>query len=153
MRAEIRTIVSFKSTAFNTTEPKSHFLNPCCFGDDLAKWLIHEVRDKGMVTDSEPGQEDFGWYFNFQFMGTPHTLVIAHCAGLVEGGDETWVVWVERHRGLIGSLFGAGKRGINPSIPQTLHSILSALPQIRDIRWHFRRDFDRGHEEMGAPAP
>jgi len=36
MRNEIRTIVSFNSAAFNMTEPKRYFINPCCFGDDVA---------------------------------------------------------------------------------------------------------------------
>jgi|ERR1051325_1806022 hypothetical protein len=153
MRAEIRTIVSFKSTAFNTTEPRRHFINSCCFGVDLAKWLIHELRNKGVNADSEPGQEDFGWYFNFLVTETPHTFVVGHCPSLVEGGEGTWIGWIERHRGLLGSLLGARRRGIKPAAPKTLHSILSSSPQIQDIRWHFRRDFDKGREQLGAPAP
>jgi len=153
MGAEVRTIVSFTSTAFNITEPKGYFVNACCFGDDLAKWLIRELRTRGVNADNEPGQEDFGWYFNFQVMGAPHTLVIGHSPSLVEGGEGTWVGWIERYRGLLGSLFGGRKHGIDPAAPQALHSILSSSPQIRDIRWHFRRDFDKGREERGAPAP
>jgi hypothetical protein len=153
MRAEIRTIVSFTSTAFNIGEPKSHFINACCFGDDLAKWLIQELRDKGVDADREPGQEDFGWYFNFQVAGTPHTFVIGHCPGIVEGGEGTWIGCIERNRGLVGSLLGGRTRGINPAAPQTLHSILSSSPKIQGIRWHFRRHFDKGHEQLGASAP
>ncbi len=153
MRAEVRTIVSFTSAAFNITEPRSYFINASCFGEDLAKWLIQELRNRGASADGEPGQEDFGWYFNFQVMGASHTFVIGHCPGLVEGGEGTWIGWIERDRGLLGSLLGARKRGIDPAAPQTLHSILSSSPQIRDIRWHFRRDFDKGREERGAPAP
>jgi hypothetical protein len=153
MRAEVRTIVSFTSTAFNTAEPKSSFLNACCFGDDLAKWLIQELRNRGISADGEPGQEDFGWYFNFLIAETPHTFVIGHSPSLVEGGEGTWLGWIERDRGLLGSLLGARKRGIDPAASQILHSILSSSPHIRDIRWHLRRDFDKGREERGAPAP
>ncbi|HVH73189.1 MAG TPA: hypothetical protein VNB49_19050 [Candidatus Dormibacteraeota bacterium] len=153
MRAEIRTIVSFKSTAFNITQPKSYFINSCCFGHDVAKWLIHQLHDKGVEADSEPGQEDFGWYFNFQVADTPHTFVIGHSPGLVEGSEGTWIGWIERYRGLVGSLFGGRTGGINPAAAQALHSILSSSPQIQDIRWHFRRDFDKGREQLGAPAP
>jgi hypothetical protein len=153
MRAEIRTIVSFKSAAFNITEPKGYFINARCFGDDLAKWLIHQLRDRGVDADSEPGQEDFGWYFNFQVAGMPHTFVIGHSPSLVEGGEGIWIGWVERNRGLVGSLFGGRTRGINPAAPRTLHSILSSSPKIEDVRWHFRRDFDKGHEQLGASAP
>ena len=153
MRAEVRTIVSFTSTAFNITEPRSDFLNACCFGDDLAKWLIQELRRRGASVDGEPGQEDFGWYFNFLITETPHTFVVGHCPSLVEGGEGTWIGWIERDRGLLGSFLGARKRGIAPAASQILHSILSSSSHIRNIRWHLRRDFDKGREERGAPAP
>jgi hypothetical protein len=34
MNTQIRTVVTFNSSAFNTTQPKSYFINDCCFGDD-----------------------------------------------------------------------------------------------------------------------
>lgn len=60
MDSKVRTVVTFESTAFNLAEPKNCFINPCCFGDDLAKWLIGELRKHGLETDDEPSQEDFG---------------------------------------------------------------------------------------------
>src|SRR5580700_9256202 len=47
MDSRVRTVVTFESTAFNLAEPKNCFINPCCFGDDLAKWLIGELRKHG----------------------------------------------------------------------------------------------------------
>jgi hypothetical protein len=152
MRPEVRTIVSFKSMAFNMTEPRTYFINPRCFGDDVAKWLILELRNRGVKADSEPGQEDFGWYFNFQVVGTPHAFVIGHRPG-DERGEGTWIGWIERRRGFIASLLGARRRGIDPSALETLHSILSSSSQIRDIRWHRQHDFDKGHEDLGTSAP
>jgi len=43
MESEIRTVVTFESTAFNMITPRDYFVNPCCFGDDLAEWLIREI--------------------------------------------------------------------------------------------------------------
>lgn len=152
MSAGIRTVVTFKSAAFNTTEAKGHFINPGCFGDDAAKWLMGELRKKGVKTDDKPGQEDFGWYLNFDAAGTSYTLVIGYRPG-GEAGDGTWIGWLERSRGPIGSLLGARKRGIDPSATEMLHSIFSGSPQIRDVRWHFRHDFDKGQEERGTSVP
>jgi hypothetical protein len=135
------------------TEPRSYFINPCCFGDDLAKWLIHELRNRGVDTDDDPGQEDFGWYFNFHVAGMPHIFVIGHRPDDQSSEEGTWIGWIERRRGFVGSLLGGSKRGISSAAPQTLHSILSSSPEIQDIRWHFRLDFDKGHEELGVPAP
>ena len=61
----MKTVAVFESRAFNHTEPKEYFINPCCFGDDLARWLMEELAQQGIGVDDEPGQEDFGWYFEF----------------------------------------------------------------------------------------
>ena len=77
------------------TQPNDYFINPCCFGDDVAKWLIRELRRQGMEIDEEPGQEDFGWYLNFETAGVAHTFVIGHRqTGATEEG--TWIGWLER---------------------------------------------------------
>src|SRR6267378_7831977 len=124
MDSEIRTVVTFNSKAFNMVEPKDYFINPCCFGDDVAKWLINELRKQGVKADEQPGQEDFGWYLNFEITGKGHTLVIGHRpSGESEAG--IWIGWLERNTGFIGSLFGGRKRGIQPSAIQAIHRILS----------------------------
>jgi hypothetical protein len=151
MSEEIRTIVTFKSTAFNMTEPRDYFINPCCYGDDVAKWLMIELRKRGIQSDEKPGQEDFGWYLNFHVPRTDYTLVIGHRAG--EGHDEgTWIIWLERRRGLMRSLLGSRKRGIQLPAVDAIHSILSSSPQIRDIRWHFQRGFEK-EKDGGASTP
>jgi hypothetical protein len=152
MDSEIRTVVTFNSTAFNMAEPKDYFINPCCYGDDLAIWLIGELRKRGVKTDEKPGQEDFGWYLNFDVTGIGHTFVIGHRP---EGESEagTWIGRVERNRGFFGSILRGRKRGIHPSAVAAVHGILSASPLIRDARWHFERDLDKGNEERRASSP
>lgn len=46
MDSETRTVVIFNSTAFNMAEPKDYFINPCCFKDDVPKYLIGELRNQ-----------------------------------------------------------------------------------------------------------
>ncbi len=151
MESEIRTVVTFESTAFNMTEPKDYFINPCCFGDDVAGWLIVELRKQGMGTDEKPRQEDFGWYLNFEAAGIGHTFVIGHRPnGETEAG--TWIGWLERKRGLIGSILGGRRRGIQASAAQAIHQILTGSPVVREVRWHFQRDFDSG-VERGTSSP
>ena len=104
-----------------------------------------------METDDKPGQEDFGWYLNFEAAGIGHTFVIGHRpSGETEEG--TWIGWLERKRGLIGSILGGRRRGIQASAAQAIHQILSESSVVRDVRWHFQRDFDNG-VERGAPSP
>jgi hypothetical protein len=145
MTSEVRTVVTFESAAFNMSNPKDYFINPCCFGDDVAEWLIGELRKQGVRTDEKPGQEDFGWYLNFDTADVSHTFVIGHRPnGETESG--TWIGWLERKRGLIGSIFIGRSRGIQASAAQAIHQILTGSPVVRDVGWHLLRDFDSGIE-------
>jgi hypothetical protein len=150
MDTTVKTVVTFRSSLFNMSEPKEYFINPCCFGDDLARWLAGELRGKGYQADEEPGQEDFGWYFDFSVSGVKHCFVIGY-----RPGDDTeegvWIGFLERRRGMIAFLLGTHKRGIQPAAVRAVHEILAGSPHIQNVRWYLRRDFDRGHEEMGTP--
>lgn len=148
----MRTLVTFESGAFNTSEPKEYFMNPGCFGDDVARWLMARLRRAGLETDEEPGQEDFGWYFDFTVPEGRHCCVLGYRPE-GEGESGVWVAWLERSRGLLGSLLGRRSRGIAASAVAAIHGALSDAVEIRGIRWHERVDFDRGHEEHGARAP
>jgi len=134
------------------SEPKDYFINACCFGDDVARWLIGELRKEGTETVEEPGQEDFGWYLNFRSKGLDHTFLVGHRpTGESEAG--TWIGWLERNRGLLGSIAGGRKHGIDATAAEAIHRILSGSSLVRDVRWHFQNDFDTGHEERAALAP
>jgi hypothetical protein len=151
MDAPIKTVVRFKSSAFNMSEPKKYFINPSCFGDDLAIWLIDQLRGKGYEVSDAPGQEDFGWYFTFRVSEIEHCFVIGHRPD--EDNEEgLWIGWLERSRGFLPSIVGARKRGIQPAAAQVIQEVLSGSSQIRDIGWHFARDFDTGRAETWAPS-
>lgn len=148
MSAILRTVVKFKSPAFNTSENKDYFINPGCFGDDVARWIAQELRIKGHQACDEPGQEDFGWYLIFRVADVSHCLVLGY-----RPDDDVWIGWLERDRGLIGSVFGFRKKGIQPDAVDAIQGILSDSPQINDVTWHFPRDFDHGRENLGKPQP
>lgn len=148
----MRTIATFRSSAFNTSEPQPHFMNPQCFGDDLARWLIARLRAAGATTDEQPGQEDFGWYFNYAVAEGPHTCVVGLRPGN-RGDEPDWVLWTERRRALLGSLAGGRSRGVDPSAVALIHRALSTAPEITRLRWHERRAFDAGREDGAAAEP
>ena len=142
---DARTLVTFQSDSFNTSEPKDYFINECCFGDDLAIWMISELRQRQYETDATPGQEDFGWYLGFRVSGVGHHFVLGYRGDTDESG--TWIGWVERNRLLF------RRRGIQPEATQVIHEVLSNAPQIKNIRWHFQHDFDALLEELGTERP
>ena len=152
MRDQVRTYVSFQSFAFNTTEPREYYINPSCFGDDLAKWLTVQLSGRGVKTAGEPGQEDFGWYVSFQIDDRKYDFVIGYRPG-DESSEGRWVGWLERKAGLFGSLLGARRRGIKAEASQVIHAVLAGASEVADIRWHFERDFQAGREDLGAGSP
>ena len=148
MPAEVRTVVTFESSAFNTSEPKAYFINACCFGDDVAKWLVAELRAAGHAADAEPGQEDFGWYFNFVIDGLKHCFVIGFRPGEEKDPGE-WIGWLERRRF---RLLSRGK-GISREAAEAVHKVLAGSEKVRSLRWHLKDDFDKGLEDRGTRTP
>lgn len=142
--------VLFKSQSFNTTVPKDYFINDCCFGDDVAHWLIEGLQHNGYQALDEPGQEDFGWYLNFTAAQKEYCLIIAYRPG--EGNEEgDWICTLERKVGL-GFFFGAAKRGVELAAAEAIHSVLSASPHVRDVRWFTDEDFGAERNARSQPA-
>ena len=128
----MQTEATFRSSAFNTSEVKPYFINPCCFGDDLARCMIARLRSNGLQTDDEPRQEDFGWYFQFEVPGGRHCCVLGYQEDDPEG---RWLIWLERSRGFLGSILGMRKRGIDSAAVRALQDILGRAPEIRELEW------------------
>jgi len=146
----VRTIVTFESKKFNQTEVLGYFINPRCFGDDLCKWLIKELKSQGLRCDEKPEQEDSGWFFSFWKDANQYRLI----SGLRPPDEKEpglWLVWVERPPGFLGWLFG--KRDVDPTVPRQIHKLLSDSPEISNIHWHLQEDFDSGQEQSATNAP
>ena len=129
----------FVSTHFNTSVPKDYFINPGCYGDDLAEWLIAKLNASAIATSAEPGQEDFGWYLTFVLERTEYCVVVGFQPNDPESGD-CWIGWVERHVGFLASILGGRKRGISPNALAHLDRVLRSSPEIRDLVWRRPED-------------
>ncbi len=151
MGAPTRTIVTFETTKFNTSENHAYFLNPNNFGDDLCRWMVENLHEN-VDRDTKVDQEDFGWYFNFQVAGEEYCFVCGYRQA--EGTDSgTWIGWVERSVSFLASIFGGRNRNIGVAAVRAIHQVLAASPDIENIRWHFNSDFSRGNEESGVVQP
>lgn len=146
----MRTVVTFASDAFNTTEVRDYFINPGCFGDDVARWLVARLRALGLDADDQVGQEDFGWYLKFGVPEGRHCVVL----GFRDDDDAQgqWIAWVERERGLLRSLLGGRRSGVAAAALMAVHEALQA-PGIRHLRWHEQEDFNAGREELASSTP
>ena len=93
----LRTLVTFRSAAFDTDGPRACFINPDNYGDVLAYWLMRALRSRGVEALGELGQEDHGWYFTFRGGGVEHDFIVG-----LRDGDE-WLGWLERRAGFVAS--------------------------------------------------
>ncbi|MBX3072847.1 hypothetical protein KF728_12670 [Candidatus Obscuribacterales bacterium] len=154
METATRTVVTFQTSKFNTTESRDYFINPGCFGDDCCKWLIAELEADGVKCDATPGQEDFGWYFNFEDALGKYCVVGGYRPDdYDENVPGVWMFWLERQTGFFSSLFGGRDKEIALSAAEALHRVLSRSSDIRNVQWHTKKNFDNNIEDAGAPAP
>ena len=127
--------VLFETGRFNLSEVKPHFINPCCFGEDLAAWLRAKLIERGMTT-IEPGQEDWGWYIETRIGGTAYFIGIG--GNVDEAGreqnDGEWRLMIEKHRSLTDKITGRNKISPDDPIFGVVEEILRAEPDFRNVR-------------------
>ena len=125
----------FETNRFNLSETKPHFINPSCFGEDLAAWLGAKLIERGIPT-IEPGQEDWGWYIEAR-IGDANYFI-----GIGGNPDESardpnegeWRLMVEKHRRLLEKIMGRKKESHDEPIFGVIEEILRAEPDFRNVR-------------------
>ena len=133
----MKTVFQFHSTSFNTKVPRDYFINPNCFGDDVARWMIEKLRQLGITTATTPEQEDFGWYLKYSINDREHCIVLGFQPNDASRGD-CWIGEIERHMGFLGSILGMRHRGIDNQAIEVIDSILKSAPEILDLKWSYR---------------
>ena len=136
----IRNLVTFTSSSFNTTEPKPYFIHASCFGDDLANWLIGELKFRDVRAYQDPTQRDYGWYLLFSPGVTLHRLSLTFIPFDDVGGGE-WLGCVERCP-FIGLILGKRARVPNRSAVEVIQRILSASSLIQNVQWHAQNELE-----------
>lgn len=85
--------ITVETDLFDHREVKPHFINPCCFGEDFAGWLIEQLSplvDSGFNL-SKIIQEDYGWGF-WAWCGKESFWVALSYVG--DGPQEAPAQWV-----------------------------------------------------------
>ena len=123
---------SFSSDHFNRSESKDFYINPNCYGDDLAAFLLKSLKKQSIkVEEDGPDQEDFGWYINFEFEGTAYSCVV-----LYQEDVDRWLCVLEYNAGLIGSLFGKRNKPIPSHVSEIFKRVITSHPSIfNNIEW------------------
>src|SRR5579863_57871 len=124
-------IVTFRSTAFNTSTPEKYFVSRRAYGSDLANWLIYELARQDAAVEPMIGQRDAGWMVRFRFHGVTYDFLARH-----RGGPD-WVGFLERSRGIVGRLFRGRRKNVEFDAVRLIDAALSSTELISDVRWHY----------------
>ena len=128
--------ILFDSHRFNLSEVKEHFINPSCFGEDLAEWLRSKLLEQGIPT-IKPDQEDWGWYIESTLGGN------AYFIGIGGNGDELsadpnqgeWRISIEKHRPLWDRLRGKNEMSRNEPIIAVIRAIVDRGADFENVRF------------------
>jgi hypothetical protein len=127
--------ILFKTGRFNLSKVGEHFINPCCFGEDLAAWLRQKLIER-QVEVRESYQEDWGWELPAGIDGQSYYLCMS---GNAEGSNAKpdegeWGIIVEKKRSIFQRVTGKGKITSDDGMLGLVSKILEGEPTIRGVR-------------------
>lgn len=95
-------LITIQTELFNYRDVKSHFINPCCFGEDFALWLkkgVSPLEHSGFKL-SEIIQEDYGWGFWARNDKDPFWIAVSCIGGGREDHKGEWGISISYDPGL-----------------------------------------------------
>jgi hypothetical protein len=130
----LRVRITFETDRFNLSDVQEHFINPCCFGEDLATWLKGQLEKHSYAVDV-PGQEDWGWYLDVESEESRYLLAINGNSNEKEENVNMgeWMVFVQKRRSLMETLTKKGKITDDDPLVLCIKSILSAQDGIANV--------------------
>jgi hypothetical protein len=134
MAATPRSDLLFTTDRFNLSQPRAYFINECCYGDDAARWFVEQLRARGLAV-TDPGQEDWGWYFDTEFRGASYFVGVGGNSDTETSRPDRgeWRLMVEKHRTLWEKLTAANKLEEHDPFIALLRDVLASEPSLQFI--------------------
>lgn len=131
----MRVDILFETNRFNLSKVKSHFINDCCFGEDLAHWLSQKLKLKN-INATDIFQEDWGWGFYVVIENQTYFIGIG---GVSDGADNDsnqgeWRVMIEKKRSFVEKILGKNKLTDNENIVTLIKNILNGENDFKNIK-------------------
>jgi len=125
--------ILFRSRFFNLSKVGEHFINPCCFGEDLAAWLRSRLAEKN-VHAGTPYQEDWGWELPVTLGGESYYLGMNGNPDRPGINEGEWQIMVSKRRSMWQRLTGTGRVTADDPLLLLVEQILSEEPAINNMR-------------------
>ncbi len=125
----------FTTDRFNLSVAKGHFINPSCFGEDLATWLQGKLMEKG-ISAGRTGQEDWGWFIRVRSADRGYFLAMNGCHGDDKslGNRGEWRIIVVKRRSIWERVTGAGKIMDDDGMLKAIREILESESDFSRVR-------------------
>jgi len=105
----VKWMIEFTTDLFNSTEPKPHFINERCFGEDAIAWVVERSQDSTFKF-GEPFQEDWGWATLARKNGETFLVGIGIMDDTIGVVPARWLLMIDKTRRFL--VFGS-KRSPN----------------------------------------
>lgn len=134
----MKTFVELRSGKFPPYEGEEEDINPGLWGKRLAEYFVANLPSHGIETE-EIIAEDWGWRVpirNDEFR-------LAICCGHQSGEDDEFLCFTDPGDPIVRKFFK--KIDATEALTKLTHAmkeILEADPDIRDIRWYSREEFE-----------
>ena len=153
MSKNARTHVTFATKLFNAEDVKDYFINPRCFGDDCAQWLIDRlVSQWSEKVDEGPAQEDWGWFFSVTTGQQDFTICVGLCED--EEAPNTWLAFIKPQLGSLSrKFFGRSDDAELLAVCEAVDRALKSASEIGDVHWHTEEDWMKGEDGNWRSAP
>src|SRR5262245_14802757 len=126
--------ILFKTSRFNLSTVGERFINPCCFGEDLAEWLRTKLIDRELAV-SQPYQEDWGWELPVTQGADSYYLCMSGNSdeSSANRDEGEWRIIVEKKRSMGQRLKGTGEIAGDDQMVRKIEEILCAEATIREV--------------------
>jgi hypothetical protein len=126
--------IMFKTSRFNLSKVGEHFMNPCCFGEDIAAWLQSKLAERGIKTRS-PYQEDWGWELPATLGTDSYFLCMSGNSDELPDNidDGEWGIIVEKRRTIGQRVRRTGQISADDKMVSEIEEILRSEPLIQDL--------------------
>ena len=130
----IEQALTLRTDLFEATTPGPEFINPRCFGEDFALWLVERLKTRS-IESSEPIAEDWGWALIVPFQGSRFTLSIGVMDESIGQTPSEWRVGVSFEKPLNGirSWFRPPPSARLSQLAGTVEEVLRSEQRIQQV--------------------
>jgi hypothetical protein len=126
--------ILFRTDRFNLSLTKPHFINPDCFGEDLAAWLRGKLAARGFDSP-HLGQEDWGWYLKVKSGNGSYLLGMngIRSSDFRKTNLGEWRIIVKKNRSPFEWVNRKGRIQANDALLTAIQEALAAEPDFADV--------------------